>query len=109
MQREYEERTKQARDIMPELQGDADLSKELARVLAGMQALNRNDLGVSPQFLAQLQREILAPLRQFEIELSRRIGEIASRDKLHRISDDDIPPAFRKMVDEYFKRVAGKQ
>jgi hypothetical protein len=108
LQKEFEERLRQAQGIIPDLREDRELASEMEGLLARMRGLNGAGLGVSPAALMQLSREVLEPLRQFELALSRRLNEVSAKNKLSRPSEDDVPAGYRKMVDEYFKKIAVK-
>ena len=87
---------------------DRELAAEMEALLNRMKKLGGQGLAVSSDAMGQLSREVLEPLKQFELALSRRLNEMSARNKLSRPSEDDVPPAYRKMVDEYFKKIAIK-
>jgi hypothetical protein len=109
LQREYAERVRQAQGIIPDLKEDRELAAEMEALLGRMRALNGQSLGVvSSEAMGRLFGEVLEPLKQFELALSRKLNEMSARNKLSRPSEDDVPPAYRKMVEEYLKKIAIK-
>jgi hypothetical protein len=55
---------------------------------------------------AALKAQVIDPLRQVELELSRRLREQLGRSNL-RLGDEGAAPArYRRSVEEYYKRLS---
>ena len=58
------------------------------------------------QTSARLKTEVIDPLRQVELELSKRVQAKLAKSNL-RINDEGTAPAkYRKQVDEYYKKLS---
>jgi hypothetical protein len=56
---------------------------------------------------ALLKADVVEPLRQIELELSRQIQQQSGRTNL-RLRDEGAPPEkYRKAVEEYYRRLSG--
>ncbi|HSG09203.1 MAG TPA: DUF4175 family protein [Longimicrobiales bacterium] len=106
MRREFTERTGQVgalRDQLSEAGRDAD---ELRAVLEAMQRLQREGIYDNPAQVAGLQEEILQSLKRLEFGLRREV-EGASDRRAALTGSDDVPDAYRKLVEEYYRKLAG--
>ncbi len=89
------------RDLVEE---DVDVS-QLDRILRGLGTLqNRGTLG-DPRGLEQLQQEIIAGLKDFEFSLRRDLAG-SDQERLFLSGSDDVPEAYRKLVEEYYKALS---
>ncbi|MDH3479619.1 MAG: hypothetical protein OEO20_15080, partial [Gemmatimonadota bacterium] len=83
---------------------DVDVA-QLDRILRGLGTLqNRGTLG-DPRGLAQLQAEIIAGLKEFEFALRRELAG-TDEERLFLSGSDDVPEAYRKLVEEYYKALS---
>jgi Domain of unknown function (DUF4175) len=80
-----------------------DLS-ELDRAMANLRDLNRPDVLAEPGAVAQLHAQVIEGMEAFEFALRRTLGAADQRVLLGR--QGDVPPAFRALVEEYYRSIA---
>jgi len=56
---------------------------------------------------ALLKQDVIEPLRQLELELSRQIQQQSGRTNLRLRDDGAAPERYRKAVEEYYRRLSG--
>ncbi len=78
---------------------------DLDRLLGQMGDLNLLGLNRDPLALERLRNEIVEGLRQFEYRLWRELrgGET---ERVYLGNSDQVPPGYRDLVDEYFRKLA---
>jgi hypothetical protein len=59
------------------------------------------------QTAAALKAQVIDPLRQIEVELSRRLREQLGRTNLRLGDEGSAPERYRKSVEEYYRRLSG--
>lgn len=59
------------------------------------------------QTAAALKANVVEPLRQLELELSRQLQQQAGRTNLRLRDEGAAPERYRKAVEEYYKRLSG--
>jgi hypothetical protein len=56
---------------------------------------------------ASLKADVVEPLRQLELELSRRLQQQSARTNLRLRDEGAAPEKYRKAVEEYYRRLSG--
>jgi hypothetical protein len=51
--------------------------------------------------------QVIDPLRQIEVELSRRLRDQLGRTNLRLGDEGSAPERYRKSVEEYYRRLSG--
>jgi hypothetical protein len=103
--REYRERRADAEALRRELAREGVDVGTLDRMIAQMRALEAARVYSDAEELERLQSSVVEGFKNFEFALRRAIeGEIGDRPLVGGTSD--VPPEFRKLVDEYYKALA---
>jgi hypothetical protein len=55
-----------------------------------------------------LKDQVVEPLRSVEIELSKRLQLKLGKNNLRLSDEGDAPAGYRKLVDEYYKRLSSR-
>lgn len=88
---------------------DRDLGRDLDRAIDALRQANTAMMRDDVQTAAMLKTQVVDPLRSIEMELSRRLQAKLGKNNL-RVSDEGAAPdRYRKLVDEYYKRLSSKQ
>jgi hypothetical protein len=65
-------------------------------------------LGIlSAALSALVKQEVIEPLRQLELELSRHLQETSGRTNLRLRDEGAAPEKYRRAVEEYYRRLSG--
>jgi len=59
------------------------------------------------QTASLLKSEVVEPLRQLELELSRQLQQQSGRTNLRLRDEGAAPERYRKAVEEYYRRLSG--
>ena len=101
------ERLQEAEDIRRNLGKDRDLANGLDQAIQGLRRANdavRDDMKTA----LLLKNEVLEPLRNVELELSKRLQLKLGKNNLRLSDEGEAPAAYRKLVDEYYKRLSAQ-
>jgi hypothetical protein len=104
IERELRERAGQGQELRDQLRQQGVDTAELDSVLDRMRRFNVRRINNDPLALDQLRREVVEGLRQFEYRLWRELE--GGGGQLHLTSSDQVPPGYREMVEEYFRRLS---
>jgi hypothetical protein len=104
-QRELGERREELGELRRELrEQDIDVA-ELDRILSRLEALRDRPASGDVRALETLREEIVQGLREFEYGLRRSLLE-GDAERLLLTGSDDVPPGYRELVEEYYRRLA---
>jgi hypothetical protein len=97
-----------AEDLRRSLGQNRDLTRGLDQAIQGLRqasdAIVRDDMATA----LLLKDQVIEPLRSIEMELSKRLQAKLGKNNL-RLSDEGAAPAsYRKLVDEYYKRLSSR-
>jgi hypothetical protein len=56
---------------------------------------------------AYLKADVIEPLRQLELELSRQVQQQSGRTNLRLRDEGAAPEKYRRAVEEYYRRLSG--
>ena len=105
---ELRERLREAEDIRRNLGQDRDLANSLDQAIQGLRrandAITRDDM----QTALLLKDQVIEPLRNIELELSKRLQMKLGKNNLRLSDEGEAPAAYRKLVDEYYKRLSAQ-
>src|SRR5262249_20198427 len=105
---ELRERLQEAEDIRRNLGKDRDLANNLDQAIQGLRrandAITRDDM----QTALLLKDQVIDPLRNVELELSKRLQLKLGKNNLRLSDEGEAPAAYRKLVDEYYKRLSAQ-
>ena len=106
---EISERMKEAQDLRQQLarQGKGgELTKALDQAIQEMARLQNQMFGDDQATAQRLKAEVIEPLRNIELELSKRLQAKLGKGNLRLADEGAAPERYRKLVDEYYKRLS---
>jgi len=104
--REMRERSQQAQDLRDQLRAGGGNVTEAQAIVDAIQRLQQRGIWNDPAQAAAMQGEVLESLKRLEFSLRREVEGAPDRQAtLH--GSDDVPDAYRKLVEEYYKALAG--
>lgn len=106
LRRELDERVREAEALRRSLMPLRDLVDDASRLIAELRRLDAGRLFNDPEEIERLKRQVLDPLRRLEWELSRRQQEQLGADRLRLGEEAAVPPEYRRLVQEYYRRLA---
>lgn len=107
-EREYEQRLKEAREIGKSLREHQDLAKQLQNMVDRMKQMKSMKFLYDAQELERLQSSVIEGFRQLELDLSKSLQRLISKENLHLAKDEEVPEAYRRQVEEYYKALSKK-
>ena len=105
--RELQRRQQDLEALRGELRRERMDTSDLDQVLRRMGDLNLLGLNRDPLALESLRRDIVEGLRQFEYRLWRDLRG-ADTERVYLGNSDQVPPGYRELVDEYFRKLANE-
>ncbi|HEX8138120.1 MAG TPA: DUF4175 family protein [Pyrinomonadaceae bacterium] len=80
---------------------------QLDRAIEELRRMADGSMRGDAQTAASLKSQVIDPLRQLELELSRRLREQAGRTNLRLGDEGSAPERYRRSVEEYYRRLSG--
>jgi Domain of unknown function (DUF4175) len=80
---------------------------QLDRAIDELRRMADGSMRGDAQTAASLKSQVIDPLRQLELELSRRLREQAGRTNLRLGDEGSAPERYRRSVEEYYRRLSG--
>ena len=102
---ELRERLRDAESLRRELGGSSG-GRELGGVIEQLRGLTDGRMEGEAQTAASLKAQVIDPLRQLEVELSKRLREQLGRTNLRLGDEGAAPGRYRKSVEEYYRRLS---
>jgi hypothetical protein len=106
---ELREYLRDAEDLRRNLGKDRDLQRGVDQAIQGLRqasdALMRDDMATA----LLLKDQVIEPLRSIEMELSKRVQAKLGTNRLRLGDEGAAPERYRKLVDEYYKRLSSRQ
>jgi hypothetical protein len=106
---EIREYLRDAEDLRRSLSKDRDLIKGLDQAIQALRqagdAIVRDDMATA----LLLKEQVVEPLRSIEMELSKRLQAKLGKNNLRLSDEGAAPAAYRKLVDEYYKRLSSQK
>jgi hypothetical protein len=106
--REYLQRLKEAQEIAKNLRGHQDLSKQMQSMVERMKQMKSMKFLYDAQELERLQSSVIEGFRQLELDVSRSLQRLIAQENLHLAKDEEVPEAYRRQVEEYYKALSKK-
>ena len=105
--REFDQRRADLESLRNDLRRERMDTADLDQLLQQMGDLSLLGLNRDPLALERLRNEIVEGLRQFEYRLWRELrgGEA---ERVYLGNSDQVPPGYRELVDEYFRKLASE-
>lgn len=104
-EKELDLRLKEAQDLGKNLRDRQELAKQVQDMLERMKQMKSKMLH-DDQELERLQSSVIEGFRQLELDLSKQLQQVISRENLHLAKDEDVPEAYRRQVEEYYKALS---
>jgi hypothetical protein len=105
---ELRERLRDAEGLRREWGSTSGVSVgKLGEIVEELRRMADGQMRGDAQTAAALKAQVIDPLRQLELELSRRMREQLGRTNLRLIDEGAAPERYRKAVEDYYKRLSG--
>ncbi len=105
---ELRERLREAEELRRQLGRDRELARNLDQAIEQLRQLSEEVVREDLETAALLKSEVITPLRQLELELSRRLQAKLGRSNLRLADEGAAPERYRKLVEEYYKRLSSR-
>ena len=102
------ESLREAEDIRRNLGRDRDLAPGLDQAIQGLRRANDALMRDDMQTALLLKDQVIEPLRNVELELSKRLQIKLGKNNLRLSDEGEAPAAYRRLVDEYYKRLSSR-
>ena len=104
---EIRERLREAQDLRRQWGGTSTGAvRDLDEVIDKLKQLADGHMNGDAATAALLKQDVIEPLRQLELELSRQVQQLSGKTNL-RLRDEGVAPEkYRKAVEEYYRRLS---
>ncbi len=106
---EIRERMREAQDLRQQLarQGKGgELTAGIDKAIREMQQMMNQSFADDNATAQRLKAEVIEPLRQIEVELSKRLQLKQGAGNLRLADEGAAPERYRRLVDEYYKKLS---
>jgi hypothetical protein len=104
---EIRERLREAQDLRREWGTTGMSASRLDEVIEELKRLADGKMEGDAATASLLKSEVVDPLRQLELELSRALQQQSGRTNLRLRDEGAAPEKYRKAVEEYYRRLSG--
>ncbi|HEX7297078.1 MAG TPA: hypothetical protein VF251_15090, partial [Pyrinomonadaceae bacterium] len=106
---EVRERLRDAEDLRRQWRGGTTMGpvRQLDEVIERLKQLADGRMEGDAQTAAFLKSEVIEPLRQLELEISRQLQLQSGRTNLRLRDEGAAPERYRRAVEEYYRRLSG--
>ena len=104
---EIRERLREAQDLRREWGSTGISAARLDEVIEELKRLADGKMDGNAATSSLLKAEVVEPLRQLELELSRTLQQQSGRTNLRLRDEGAAPEKYRKAVEEYYRRLSG--
>lgn len=105
---EIQERIRELENLRRGVGRDRELARSLDQAIQNLKQLSESGFRDDTQTAALLKTQVIDPIREVEIELSRRLQAKLGRNNLRLSDQGEAPEKYRKLVDEYYKRLSNR-
>ena len=106
---EIRERLREAQDLRREWGATGWGVGKLDDVIEELKRLADGRMEGDAATAALLKADVVEPLRQLELELSRQVQQQSGRTNLRLRDEGEAPEKYRRAVEEYYRRLSGGQ
>jgi len=104
---EIRERLNEAQDLRREWGTTGANIAQLDKVIEELKKLADGHMDGDAATAALLKADVVEPLRQLELELSRQVQQLSGRTNLRLRDEGAAPEKYRRAVEEYYRRLSG--
>ena len=104
---EIRERLNEAQDLRREWGTTGANVEQLDKVIEELKKLADGHMDGDAATAALLKADVVEPLRQLELELSRQVQQLSGRTNLRLRDEGAAPEKYRRAVEEYYRRLSG--
>jgi hypothetical protein len=104
---EIRERLREAQDLRREWGATGTGGGKLDEVIDELKRLADGNMEGDAATAALLKADVVEPLRQLELELSRQLQQQSGRTNLRLRDEGAAPEKYRRAVEEYYRRLSG--
>ena len=104
---EIRERLREAQDLRREWGSTGWGVGKLDEVIEELKRLADGRMEGEAATAALLKADVVEPLRQLELELSRQVQQQSGRTNLRLRDEGAAPEKYRRAVEEYYRRLSG--
>jgi len=104
---EFRERLREAQDLRREWGATGLGAGRLDEVIEELKRLADGKMEGDAATAALLKADVVEPLRQLELELSRQVQQMSGRTNLRLRDEGAAPEKYRRAVEEYYRRLSG--
>jgi hypothetical protein len=112
LNRELAERLKEAEELRRNLsrngKGDREQMRMLDQAIQALQQMANGAYREDTETAARLKQQVIDPLRQLEMDLSKRLQAKLGHDNLRLSDEGAAPEQYRKLVEEYYKKLSNR-
>jgi len=106
--KDWEGRLREAKALSRMLRDNPELARQASDLLEQMNNLSPKDILDDPEEASRLRQGIIAGLHQLELDI-RRLIQQDGEAFVHLTNDENVPPEFRKLVAEYYRKLSRKK
>jgi hypothetical protein len=106
---EIRERLREAQDLRREWGASTSGGGRLDEVIEHLKRLADGRMEGNAATADSLKAEVIEPLRQLELELSRQVQQQSGRTNLRLRDEGAAPEKYRRAVEEYYRRLSGSR
>jgi hypothetical protein len=107
---EARERRSELQDLRRDLDRQGVPVDQMRDIIAGLERIENGSALKSREELLKLQEDIMSRLKDFEFGLRRNLARDGqAAEKLYLTGSDQVPPAYRKIVEEYYRSLSSKK
>ena len=103
---ELRERLQEAERLRREWGVSGDPGRTLADVVEELRRFADGRMEGNAQTAAALKANVVEPLRQLELDLSRQLNQTSGRSTLRLRNEGTAPERYRKAVEQYYRRLS---
>jgi hypothetical protein len=96
-------------DLRNSLAPGDPVAREIDQAMAALRVEARSNTPGNLAEVEKLAKEIIDPLKNVELELSRRLQIMLAKDNIRSAQEDEIPASYRKLVEDYYKRLGSNK
>jgi len=102
------DRLRDLEDLRRSLGRDRELTRGLDQAIEALRQLTNAQYKDDTQTAVLLKAQVVDPIRGVEMELSRRLQARLGKNNLRLSDQGEAPEKYRKLVDEYYKRLSNR-